>query len=77
MLEFVLSSSRIFGISSSKFSLYDSTKCYSSIGIVQSCKTNDDGTSDLMLAGLSKVLIKKVYFNKPYLQASIDLVNFC
>ena len=75
MLEFVLSSSRIFGISSSKFSLYDSSKCYSSIGIVQSCKTNDDGTSDLMLAGLSKVLIKKVYFNKPYLQASIDLVN--
>ena len=75
MLEFVLSSSRIFGISSSKFSLYDSSKCYSSIGIVQSCKTNDDGTSDLMLAGLSKVLVKKVYFNKPYLQASIDLVN--
>lgn len=75
MLEFVLSSSRIFGISSSKFLLYDSAKCYSSIGIVQSCKTNDDGTSDLMLLGLSKVLIKKVYFNKPYLQASIELVN--
>ena len=28
-----------------------------------------------MLLGLSKVLIKKVYFNKPYLQASIELVN--
>ena len=75
MLEFVLSGSRIFGISSSKFTLYDSSKCYSSIGIVQSCKTNDNGTSDLMLLGISKVLIKKVYFNKPYLQASIELIS--
>ena len=75
MLDNVLDNSRIFGIAPGEIKIGTSNKIYASIGIVQACKKKEDGTSDLFLIGLSKVTIKKLYFNKPYLQGEINLIN--
>ena len=65
MLDSVLNDSRIFGIAPGEIKISTSKKIYASIGIVQACKKKDNGTSDLLLIGLSKVRIKRLYFNKP------------
>ena len=75
MLDSVLNDSRIFGIAPGEIKISTSKKIYASIGIVQACKKKDNGTSDLLLIGLSKVRIKRLYFNKPYLQGEISLIN--
>ena len=75
MLDSVLNDSRIFGIAPGKIKISTSKKIYASIGIVQACKKKDNGTSDLLLIGLAKVRIKRLYFNKPYLQGEISLIN--
>tara|TARA_S200000501_G_scaffold62316_1_gene53001 strand:+ start:300 stop:881 length:582 start_codon:yes stop_codon:yes gene_type:complete len=75
MLDSVLNDSRIFGIAPGEIKISTSKKIYASIGIVQACKKKDNGTSDLLLIGLAKVRIKRLYFNKPYLQGEISLIN--
>ena len=75
MIDNVLNESRIFGIAPAKININSSSKIFASIGILQACKKKDDGTSDLLLIGLSKVRLKKLYFDKPYLQAEISLIQ--
>lgn len=41
------------------------------IGLIRGCKTQEDGTSHLILQGLSRVRLEKLYEDKPYREAAI------
>jgi Lon protease-like protein len=41
------------------------------LGIIRGCRTQEDGTSQLVLQGLSRVRIEEVFDDKPYREAQI------
>ena len=41
------------------------------IGLIRGCKTQEDGTSHLILQGLSRVHLDELYEDKPYREAAI------
>ncbi len=41
------------------------------IGMIRACQTHDDGTSHLILQGLSRVKLAKIFEDKPYREADI------
>ena len=41
------------------------------VGIIRGCRTQEDGTSHLILQGLSRIHLDKIYEEKPYREAAI------
>ena len=41
------------------------------LGIIRGCRTQEDGTSQLILQGLSRIRIDEIYDEKPYREAQI------
>ena len=41
------------------------------IGFIRGCRTNEDGTSQLILQGLSRIHLDKIYEDKPFREAAI------
>ena len=72
MLKHVLENDRIFGISNFKFK--SSEERIASVGFVQVCKVNKDGTAILQLQGLSKIIIEDYKINE-YHQVKISPID--
>jgi len=76
MLDEVLEDQRIFAIADLE-SAQDSEEDVLSdkiagIGFVRACRKNPDGTSHLIIQGLARVKIEKIFWDKPYPQAAIQ-----
>lgn len=76
MLKAVLASDRVFAVAA----LDDSAEVkhgqerphmVAGIGVVRACKTNDDGTSNLILQGLTRVAFEAITQDEPYCMARI------
>ena len=45
------------------------------VGLIRACHENEDGTSNLVLQGLTRVRIKRVMFEEPYRVAKIEVLE--
>ena len=81
MLDDTLDSERIFVLAcrdpqQSAFpDCEDSPHPVATAGIIRSCKRNPDGTANLMLQGLARVLIKSMVPESPYPLADLETLN--
>ena len=76
MLKEVLASDRIIAVASLDESAEESDNMetphrVAGIGMVRACKTNPDGTSNLILQGLSRVELKSITQEEPFRKAQI------
>lgn len=76
MLKEVLASDRIIAVASLDESAEESKSMetphrVAGIGMVRACKTNPDGTSNLILQGLSRVELKSITQEEPFRKAQI------
>ncbi len=76
MLNEVLAGDRIFAVASLDESRNDSPGMetphkVAGIGIVRACKTNEDGTSNLILQGLARVEFESIVSESPFRRARI------
>lgn len=80
MLDEVLSSDRIFAVaaldeSSPENKEKEMPHTIAGIGVVRACKTNEDGTSNLVLQGLARVRLEAITREMPFRKARIVQVQ--
>lgn len=79
MLETILQSHRLFVLADIQAEAEAVQSCPSQsliagIGMVRACRKNTDGTSHLILQGLSRIKLLKLSWDKPYPVATIECV---
>lgn len=78
MLEDVLEGERIFCVAGQNESLAQDDGRFeppfeiASVGIVRASHQNDDGTSDLILQGITRVRVKRIVCEEPYRMAEVE-----
>lgn len=80
MLNVVLKSDRVFAVASLDTSAEadpeSETPCMvAGIGVIRACKTNVDGTSNLILQGLTRVAFEAITQEEPYRMAKIRPIS--
>jgi Lon protease-like protein len=80
MLRDVLTNERLFAVAcldeSARSETDDEPPCrIACVGMVRACKKNEDGTSNLILQGLSRVRILETLSNQPYRRIAVTAVQ--
>lgn len=77
MLSEVLAGDRIFAVAAVDDGVFPDDHCddppctVASVGIVRACRTNEDGTSNLVLQGLARVALDEITEEEPFRKALI------
>ncbi len=79
MVSDILKGMRVFAVAGlerdreeSEFEPYYNT---AAVGLIRACHENEDGTSNLVLQGLTRVRIDRVMFEEPYRVAKIEVLS--
>ena len=81
MLQSSLEGDRMFavaGVDTSKLELSleeEPAHDIATVGIIRGCRTQEDGTSQLILQGLNRVHLDELYEDKPYREAAITALS--
>lgn len=81
MLKTSLEGNRMFAVAGidpsqvDNFPVAEPAHSVATIGLIRGCKTQEDGTSHLILQGLSRVHLDELYEDKPYREAAITLLQ--
>ncbi|MCH1424958.1 MAG: LON peptidase substrate-binding domain-containing protein, partial [Burkholderiales bacterium] len=80
MLETVLQSHRLFALAdleaeAKEAQTHPAQSLIAGIGMIRACRKNTDGTSHLVLQGLSRIKLLQLSWDKPYPMATIERVE--
>ncbi|QXD24959.1 LON peptidase substrate-binding domain-containing protein [Opitutia bacterium ISCC 51] len=77
MLKTSLEGNRMFAVAGidpsqvDNFPIQEPAHSVATIGLIRGCKTQEDGTSHLILQGLSRIRLDELFEDKPYREAAI------
>ena len=77
MLKTSLEGNRMFAVAGidpsqvDKFPVKEPAHSIATLGLIRGCKTQEDGTSHLILQGLSRIRLDELFEDKPYREAAI------